>query len=451
VSSGDPFIAIAKQRVPLSTNPGAARYWTQSDMVPRPDRQLSTLKAYSWLGFLGIDHFYLRSPMTGLAKLLTLGGVGLWYLWDLLQVYTESERVINYGLSTPFDYQTGIAQGMITDLANNNYKANSTYSTWLLSMLFSFAGADSFQQMNTSKGFLKLMLFVLFIFLVSVGIDLYRSTGIGIMLLGTVLLAFLLALAVFVPWMNTVRQIIATPSVVLEKGIKYSDKEKAQANTFVKMPLEKVDIDAATRQQTLADLQTKDIPGSKIREMFRIKHISETDSADADTGSSDGESGSMNSFFVWLFAFPRMIWDFIRTTSGDIAKGAAGIIDPPGVAVSKVIEVELAENPTIAAGIGKQMIGKTLGIPHAGEELLSGAAKAGATIAELPAKAGATIAQLPAKAGATIAQLPATSTRLMKGGARDELSTDALVLGATVAALIVGGAVKGAVDYLMPE
>ena len=44
--------------------------------VPRPDIKIDTVKWIStFLGFLGIDHFYARSPTTGIAKLLTVGGM----------------------------------------------------------------------------------------------------------------------------------------------------------------------------------------------------------------------------------------------------------------------------------------------------------------------------------------------------------------------------------------
>lgn len=35
-------------------------------------------------GILGVDRFYLGYPVLGVAKLLTLGGAGLWVLTDLI-------------------------------------------------------------------------------------------------------------------------------------------------------------------------------------------------------------------------------------------------------------------------------------------------------------------------------------------------------------------------------
>ena len=125
--------AIKEVHIPLSTNMGAATFWAPKTMpneihpmdsdgkplagassgiyVPRPDRTIATL---SWLspllGIFGIDHFYLRSPKTGMAKLLTLGGLGIWWIWDWIQVWAEPGRVKQFGLSAPFDFFHGEPQ-----------------------------------------------------------------------------------------------------------------------------------------------------------------------------------------------------------------------------------------------------------------------------------------------------------------------------------------------------
>jgi TM2 domain-containing membrane protein YozV len=164
------FLETVKGRYPLSNGPSTARFWsptiaeveveymdtstkpatlrTESKpvdgrYVPRPDRSLVVLQALSLFGFLGLDHFYLRNTKTAVIKLITLGGLGIWWLWDMLQVFLEKDRIVNYGLTAPFDLQTGIGQGMITD-RHTEYSQQTDWVTWTMSTLFGFAGSTYF-------------------------------------------------------------------------------------------------------------------------------------------------------------------------------------------------------------------------------------------------------------------------------------------------------------------
>ena len=61
--------------------------------VTRSTRSFVATWLLSWLfGTLGIDRFYLGKVGTGLLKLLTLGGLGLWTFVDLLVVLCGGQR-----------------------------------------------------------------------------------------------------------------------------------------------------------------------------------------------------------------------------------------------------------------------------------------------------------------------------------------------------------------------
>lgn len=63
----------------------------QSDIVSEKDWVVTLVFAVV-LGFLGIDRFYAGSIGLGVLKLLTSGGLGLWWLIDIILLATGNYK-----------------------------------------------------------------------------------------------------------------------------------------------------------------------------------------------------------------------------------------------------------------------------------------------------------------------------------------------------------------------
>tara|TARA_B110000444_G_C18660463_1_gene510502 strand:+ start:636 stop:884 length:249 start_codon:yes stop_codon:yes gene_type:complete len=65
----------------------------QQGMPMNSDKDwMTTLLLAILVGGLGVDHFYTGKTMTGILKLITLGGCGLWALIDIIMIVTESYK-----------------------------------------------------------------------------------------------------------------------------------------------------------------------------------------------------------------------------------------------------------------------------------------------------------------------------------------------------------------------
>ena len=80
-----PFRLFENRNVPPTEQYGL---FFERDLPPRRSLRTAWLLAL-FLGFTGADRFYLRRPVTGTLKLLTLGGAGIWWLIDLFRVTRE--------------------------------------------------------------------------------------------------------------------------------------------------------------------------------------------------------------------------------------------------------------------------------------------------------------------------------------------------------------------------
>lgn len=112
-------------------------------------------------GFLGFDHFYLRSFGTGTQKFFTnIFTFGLWYFWDLIQIAYDGEKIRKEGLSSPLEWIRGIGRGTFKPLDGGGQPVSPTKSYILyvfLAVFFGWLGADKFYLGYGWQGLAKLL------------------------------------------------------------------------------------------------------------------------------------------------------------------------------------------------------------------------------------------------------------------------------------------------------
>jgi hypothetical protein len=381
------FEDTVKGKFPLSRNIGSARYWAPNENVkvkqwnnnvceetefnapnvPRPNVNLNWLRFWSAVGGpLGLDHFYANSPATGIAKLLTLGGFGLWWIWDNLQLWLESDRVLNYGMMPLFDLRLHdpVAQGMITDKPQDYQR--TWFSLWaILEVFFGITGANQAFYKKYGLWFFYTVFFLVPCILLYA----YAHEAPTFSLGGKIM--FGLAIAVFtvfglIPhstmWISNAIRILAEP----EKLFAYTTTD----GLYVKPEL----------------LDTLNPYAEKIKEMMPSSALFE---------SFSGER------LRNLFA--------IRMSTEQDAKQCQ---EPAGNPLSTTFEI----------------LGAVLASPFAG--LINGIKNAFLFLFSLGKRS------------------PTTETSQSGGAAAEPLSTESMVLGGTLIALILGGVIKGTVDNL---
>jgi hypothetical protein len=108
-------------------------------------------------GYFGLDHLYLRSPLTFVAKLLVnVLCFGVWWLYDASQAIFNTDIIKIYGLGVPGLGPKGIASGVLaSDTPGKNHLRFLIYSLCLF--FGGVIGLDSFVVGDQQSGIIRLL------------------------------------------------------------------------------------------------------------------------------------------------------------------------------------------------------------------------------------------------------------------------------------------------------
>ena len=115
-------------------------------------------------GFFALDHLYLRSPLTFLAKIvINLLFFGVWWLWDALQAVFNDDVIKVFGLGVPSMGPKGIAAGVLANDVPD--KKHMRFFIYAIALMFTgIFGVDSFLLGDKTSGFIRLISLITMIF-----------------------------------------------------------------------------------------------------------------------------------------------------------------------------------------------------------------------------------------------------------------------------------------------
>ena len=98
---------------------------------------LMIFTALPFTGFFGIDHLLFRSPTTALLKfVVNLFLFGIWYFYDIVQVFGDRNFIKEYGLTKPISGVAGLGLDYFSGVTGGNDSLGPSKSGFLSLLLF---------------------------------------------------------------------------------------------------------------------------------------------------------------------------------------------------------------------------------------------------------------------------------------------------------------------------
>ena len=457
-----------------------------------------------WYTFFGLNHFAVNEPLWGLAKLMTAGGIGLWWLWDLIFVTANTASVKRNGFPVPFHFsQRLFGQGAIEPSDGPaQFRQTSTYGLWALSTFLAPFGAQALFEQNYPlllRNMMNLMVllytgYVVISYIFIDGLDDLSFFGwIWLIIIGSIFLTDVPA--ILLPWYNTVK-VAFDPKTLMTQGIPFTSELDAYVNGF------KADVEAVNTKKMADEINKKWSIGGTNKEYLKSLFTPHTaEEAAAILAKNDINSGpnKERQTNVWDIAYLAVVapWlkSFLNNAAGTLEFFAAryGVDVEQIKALMKGGLAGLSGGVTGGLGGGGGLGGIASGLGGAGgltgglAGMASGRGGAGGLAGGLGGLAGmagkvAEGGDLTGSLGNLAGNIPGVSSLtdtvgglannvaavspaqlavqaaqkraaglVQAGGARNDgqLSNESLVLGGAVAAIVGAGALKMAVDYMM--
>jgi hypothetical protein len=442
--------------VPKSDDEGAFANYT-SDGVPRPDCPLNTLRMVSLLGgILGADYFYLGSIKNGFLKLLPALITGIltiivpffapiaatgsfyiaipfmalwliWYIWDVTQVFFESDFVLKFGMSTLFNMGTGIGQGRVTDRPTV-YETKGNFGIWaLLTLLLWPTGLHNLVFKNVGAFMLQALTLAACAGLAYYAYGYYQDSDMFDTILYGLPALFIGCIIMF-GWGSTAYQIVTKGTGVIRDGLQMDIKTDKIINGAIEPLVDSNNaIPSIEKPSVKNDTYITPSTPEQMQQEFQSRHPSEPKPTEKEV------SGSFKSLFMMLSGIIVIPAQILYYAIRELIMGIYYIFFPEAAITNTVID---GVRDAVKTGMTTD--------PAAAMELAqdienSNFKEAGKLIEQI---------QHPYNQRTPQQYTGSQYTPQIGSGRPESLSVESLVLGATALALIVGGAIKGSIDHL---